>query len=226
MMGHDAQVTAAFAVGLSSAAGFAMSNALQHQAAGRVPESIHRALGLLLHLARQRLWLVATAVSFGAMLLHAVALRLGSLALVQPLMLVGVVLAVPLRAALERRLPDAVGDPRRVLDGGGPGSVRRLSRTHAVGMRRHSIPGGAAMVGVCLDGGRGVLSAPPVALPRTPWARAVGQPCSGLGAGLMFGVAAGLLKVIGAHGRSGRRPRPASERSSRCLVVAGCSAWQ
>ena len=36
-------------------------------------------------------------------MLHAVALQLGSIALVQPLMLAGVVLAVPVRAGLERK---------------------------------------------------------------------------------------------------------------------------
>ena len=38
-------------------------------------------------------------------MLHATALSWGSLAFVQPLLLVGLVLAIPVRAALERKLP-------------------------------------------------------------------------------------------------------------------------
>jgi hypothetical protein len=41
------------------------------------------------------------------MLLHAVALSLGAIALVQPLMLLEVVMAVAIRAALERKIPSA-----------------------------------------------------------------------------------------------------------------------
>ncbi len=92
-------------VALGSAAGFAASNALQHRVAGTVPAGVRHPLAVLAHLVRRRVWLFATLVSFTALVLHAVALRLGSLALVQPVMLVGVVLAVPLRAAMERALP-------------------------------------------------------------------------------------------------------------------------
>src|SRR5213592_596071 len=95
----------AVAAGLASATAFATSNALQHRAAGTVPPTVKRALAVLAHLARQPAWLMATCISFCALLLHAVALRIGSIALVQPLMLVGVVLAVPVRSAIEHTLP-------------------------------------------------------------------------------------------------------------------------
>src|SRR3954454_17780703 len=96
---------AAGAGGLASAGGFAVSNALQHRAAGKLPTTVNRALAVLRHLARQWIWLAATGISFCALLLHALALQIGSIALVQPLMLVGVVLAVPARAALEHKRP-------------------------------------------------------------------------------------------------------------------------
>src|SRR5690349_8382106 len=88
----------AVVVGLGSAGAFAASNAMQHRVAGTVPASARRASEVLGHLARQPGWVMATGVSTLAVALHATALRLGSLALVQPLMLVGVVLAVPVRA--------------------------------------------------------------------------------------------------------------------------------
>src|SRR3954462_3177672 len=99
------QAGVAVLVAIGSSAGFAVSNALQHRVAGTVPPARRRPLAVLGYLVHRRLWLLATAVSFTALLLHAAALRLGSIALVQPLMLVGVVLAVPLRAALERSRP-------------------------------------------------------------------------------------------------------------------------
>src|SRR4051794_13468632 len=101
--GH--RVVLAVAVATASALGFAVSNALQHRVAGSVPEGVDRSLAVLAHLARRRLWLFATSVSFTALTLHAVALHIGSIALVQPLMLVAVVLAVPLRAVLDHTRP-------------------------------------------------------------------------------------------------------------------------
>ena len=191
-MGLINQTAAACSVGLASAAGFATSNALQHRAAGHVPEKVKRALAVLAHLARQRIWLVATAVSFFAMLLHALALRMGSLALVQPLMLVGVVLAVPLRAAVEHKRPTR-------------SELQAVSVTVA----------GLALFVVCTNPSPSTRAVDPVVLACFVGAcvaaallvlRASRRPTLGpkhqatllgAGAGLMFGVTAGLLKTIG-----------------------------
>lgn len=99
-------LAAPLAVGLLSALGFAVANSMQHLVAGTVPPHVNRAGAVLRHLATRPRWLVATCCSFLAMVLHAWALHLGSITLVQPLMLVGVVLAVPLRAGLERKAPE------------------------------------------------------------------------------------------------------------------------
>jgi hypothetical protein len=91
-------------IALAAAGGFAVSTSLQHLAASRVDHSA-TATGLLVRLVTSRLWLLASMLGLVAFGLHAVALHLGSLALVQPLMLCGVVLAVPVRSAINRRLP-------------------------------------------------------------------------------------------------------------------------
>ena len=91
-------------IALAAASGFAVSTSLQHLAASRVHASAS-AVGLLLRLVRTPLWLLASALGLMSFALHALALHLGTLALVQPLMLCGVVLAVPVRAAVNRRLP-------------------------------------------------------------------------------------------------------------------------
>src|SRR5262245_1293721 len=99
LLSGDQRPQLAVALGLASASAFATSNALQHRVAGTLPPSVRRAHDVLRHLVTKPVWVGATLISFGAMVLHAVALRMGSIALVQPLMLVGVVLAVPARAA-------------------------------------------------------------------------------------------------------------------------------
>ena len=105
LLTSDVALEVPLAVGLLSATGFAVANALQHRVAGTVPLEVHRASAVLRYLARRPQWLAATGISCLAMVCHALALRLGSITLVQPLMLVGVVLAVPLRAAIERQRP-------------------------------------------------------------------------------------------------------------------------
>jgi glucose uptake protein GlcU len=184
------QSVAAFSVGITSAAGFATSNALQHRAAGRVPASVERARAVLAHLARQRIWLFATTISFGAMLLHALALRIGSLALVQPLMLAGVVLAVPLRAAVERKRPTA-------------SELQAVSVT-ASGLALFVVctnvaPSDATPAVTSLAEFIGCLGLMVLALRASRRAPDPKRQAAYLGvaAGLMFGVTAGLLKTVG-----------------------------
>jgi len=91
-------------IAMTAACGFAVSTSLQHRAASRVPQTAG-ALGLLRRLVSTPMWLLGSTLGLMAFSLHALALHLGALALVQPLMLCGVVLAVPVRAGLERRAP-------------------------------------------------------------------------------------------------------------------------
>jgi len=219
----DLQAGVAVLVALGSAAGFAFSNALQHRVAGTVPLHIRRPLRVLAHLVRRRLWLVATAVSFTALVLHAVALRLGSIALVQPLMLVGVVLAVPLRAALEHQRPSrdevrAVGVTSLGLGGflicanpapsGEPPDLRV-----AVGM----VAAGVAGTPVALR----LLTSPVAA--RGPRAHAC---LLGAAAGIMFGLTAGLLKLLGPAASSGPAPLGLLVTGLICAGVLGTALNQ
>jgi hypothetical protein len=191
----------AVAVGLASAGGFALSNAMQHRAAGTVPATVQRAFAVLTHLARQPLWVVATGISFCALLLHAVALQLGSIALVQPLMLAGVVLAVPVRAALERKLPRwcdvrAVGVTALGL------AAFILSARPRPSDGSPSITVVALFVLCCA-----VLGVSALRASRGPgWGDdRIRAALLGAGAGVMFGATAGLLKYVGAAATSGGR---------------------
>jgi hypothetical protein len=95
------------AVGLAllCAATFAVSTSVQHQAAEAAPESARGLLGLLGYLVRRPLWLLGQLLATCAFALHASALHAGPIAVVQPIVVSGIVWAVPARAAISRRLP-------------------------------------------------------------------------------------------------------------------------
>ena len=96
---------AAFTAALASATGFAVSTSLQHHAAGTAPESARSVLSFVRHLLSKRTWLAGQLLALASFGLHAVALRLGPMAQVQPIVVSGVVLAVPARAMMSRQLP-------------------------------------------------------------------------------------------------------------------------
>jgi drug/metabolite transporter (DMT)-like permease len=94
----------AIATALGSALGYALSSVTQHRAARSAGES-YRNVGLLLHLAAQPIWLVGLLLAAGSLVLHAVALKFGELSLVQPLLISGVLFALPVSVLLDRRRP-------------------------------------------------------------------------------------------------------------------------
>ncbi|MGL5808401.1 MAG: DMT family transporter [Nocardioides sp.] len=96
-------VTLAAGYALASAVGFAISMSLQHRATRDAPGTGPAAL--LRFLLRQPMWLLGALMGFVTLVLHALALNAGSLALVQPIVISGVVLAVIFRAALDRTVP-------------------------------------------------------------------------------------------------------------------------
>lgn len=96
------------------AATFAISSSVQHQAAEGAPESVQGLVGLLAYLVRRPMWLLGQFLATCAFALHASALHSGPIAVVQPIVVSGIVWAVPARAALSRRAPSA-NEVRAVL---------------------------------------------------------------------------------------------------------------
>lgn len=84
---------------LISALLFAVGTVLQQKAGMDVLAS-GTSSALLVRMARHRLWLVGIAFDIGGFVAQATALRLGQLAVVQPLLILSVVLALPLGARL------------------------------------------------------------------------------------------------------------------------------
>jgi drug/metabolite transporter (DMT)-like permease len=104
----------AVTLALLSAATFAISTSVQHQAAEKAPASVQSVLALLGYLVRRPLWLVGQLLATCAFALHASALNAGPIAVVQPIVVSGIVWAVPARAAISRRMP-ALTELRAVL---------------------------------------------------------------------------------------------------------------
>lgn len=90
------------AAAVSSAAVFGLSTSLQHREASQAPPGTP---ALVWHLLRQPLWLLGMSASVVALGLYALAVNTGALGLVQPILISGIVFALPIRAALDRTLP-------------------------------------------------------------------------------------------------------------------------
>lgn len=95
----------AVVLGLVSAAFFAFGASLEQHAAKQERETRTLDPRLILRLVRRPLWLFGWVPDAAGTVLQAVALNLGALALVEPLLLSGVFMALPMEAALERRRP-------------------------------------------------------------------------------------------------------------------------
>jgi drug/metabolite transporter (DMT)-like permease len=85
-------VIAALAAGCT----FAVGSVLQQSAAREAPPSVSMSWRLLVDLAHRRTWLIGIGCDVGSFALQALALAFGPLALVQPLLVTGLLFAVPL----------------------------------------------------------------------------------------------------------------------------------
>jgi hypothetical protein len=95
----------AVTLALLGAAMFAISSSIQHQAAESAPASAEGLVGLLNYLMRRPAWLLGQLLATCAFAFHASALHAGPIAVVQPIVVSGIVWAVPVRAAISRSMP-------------------------------------------------------------------------------------------------------------------------
>src|SRR4051794_37866447 len=173
----------------ASAAGFALSTSLQHRAAGRAPATTDGTHRLLAHLAGRPWWVVGQLVAIVSFGLHALALHLGTIVVVQPVVVSGIVLAVPVRAALARRLPARSELGTVALTATGLALFLAAARPSA----GHSSTNPWTSAGLT---GAGVLAA----IAATWWAgRCASKERAamwfGVASGLLFGLVAGLVKL-------------------------------
>jgi hypothetical protein len=175
---------------LCSAVTFAASTSAQHHAAENAPQETRGAFSLLLHLVKQPLWVTGQVLAVVGLALHAAALGLGSLSVVQPIVISGVVLAVPVRSALSRRWPW----PREMVAVGiaAVGLAAFLVASHPT--KGLSAPlQHPAMVITALAVVIAVLAGLASRLARHPTRRSF---LLGIASGVLFGAVAGLIKAV------------------------------
>jgi hypothetical protein len=179
----------AVTLALFSAATFAVSTSVQHQAAEKAPASAHSVLALLGYLVRRPLWLLGQFLATCAFALHASALHAGPIAVVQPIVVSGIVWAVPARAAISRRMP-SVTELRAVLVTAIGLAVFLVASDPTAGTEASLGAGTIALAGVCvLVAGAAEVSAQRVSERRRK------AFFLGVVGGVLFGLVAGFLKL-------------------------------
>jgi len=139
-------------------------------------------------LVRRPSWLVGLLLSMAAFGLHGLALSHGDLAVVQPVIVSGIVFGVLLRAALDRHLPKKSVLGWLVLTWGGLALFLAVRPPTATGQPQTSRAVTALLIGLVVAG--------------TAWAvahRSTGRRRGillGGAAGVLFGLVAGLLKMV------------------------------
>jgi hypothetical protein len=88
---------------IASAASYGLAAVLQHHAAIGEPPEMSVRVGLLVRLARRPMWLVGNALDGVGYLFQFLALRRGALPLVEPLLVLSLVFALPVAAWLDHR---------------------------------------------------------------------------------------------------------------------------
>lgn len=196
-----------------SAAGFALSTSLQHLTASGAPEATQATHRLLAHLVRRPWWVLGQLVAVAAFALHAIALHLGTLVVVQPVVVSGIVLAIPVRAALSRRLPSR----------GELGTVALTAAGLALFLVMARPAPGHLPAGQWPSVELSVLGAA-VAAAATWWA---GRCRTGDRAALWFGIASGVLfgLVAGLVKLTSTTLAAASAQSSGSHVLAVFGQW-
>ncbi len=178
------------AVGYAAVAAIclALASALQHQAASG-EEGYRGGLHLVWRLVQRRRWLIGLAVALAGALLHAAALRSGALVVVEPVLVMGVAVALPMRAMLERARPAAGQIAAAAMLAAGVALF--VLSAHPSGGQSAPDSGAAAVViaaGAVAAGLGSVIG-------LKARSGAVAGFALGLAAGILYGVIGGVLKA-------------------------------
>jgi drug/metabolite transporter (DMT)-like permease len=201
-------------IAFAAACGFALSTSIQHRAAATAPETTgQRRAGLLRYLITNPGWLLGVTVGAIAWGFHAWALKRGSIVVVQPVIVSGIVLSIPLRAALDRCLPSPKDMACVVITAVGLGVF--LVTANPTPGHPHPDPGAGEALTLA-----GVLAATVLIFAASRRRDQVRAFMLGTAAGVLFGLAAGLIKVVvGAF--DGSAPQHSLESWPLWALVAG-----
>lgn len=178
-----------YVLALGAALLFGIGSVVQQRSASQAPPNFSLSLRLLLWLVRQPLWLVGVATAVLGNLLSGSALAIGSVALVQPLLVTRLLFALPLAAAwMRQRIP------RRDL---------LAALAAALGLAAFIVAGrpqqldDASPSGLTWGIAIALIAIPAIALVSVARTLSVARkaPLLGAGAGLLFGLQAGLMQT-------------------------------
>ena len=176
-------------IALIAALCFALSTVAQHRAAASSPDATGLGVKLLWQLAHRPMWVLGLLAGLAGLALHAVALSAGPLAVVQPLLVSGMLFAIPASVLLEHRRPSTREWAYAAVVIAGLALF--LLAAHPSGGRDladQSVLGAMAVAGAALAGGA-------VLLTRGP-GRRHSAALLGLAAGISFGVVSALVKHV------------------------------
>ena len=161
---------------------------MQHRANQQVESSDTLGAGIMLRLLRRPLFLIATVIEVGGLGLQTIALGLGALVVVQPLLVLGLLLAVPLSAALDHRPllhGELIGAAMTVAGLGAFLTAARPSVGISTVDLAKALPIAGLLLAVTLSC---VLLSQRDGSHRGVWL--------GLASGALYGVSSGLIKVV------------------------------
>ncbi len=174
---------------LAAAFSFALGSALQQRVAGDSDPGEESHGSFFARIARRPSWLVGLLLSAVAFTLHAIALSRGDLALVQPVIVSGIVFAVVIRSALEHRLPDRSTLSWLIVTWAGLALFLAVRPETADSAPENGL--GAALVGA----GVGLVLLAMATAARVQATQLRGALLAGA-AGVLFGLVAGLVKLV------------------------------
>ncbi len=206
----------AVTLALMSAAAFAVSSSVQQKAAEGAPVTATGLVGLLGYLVRRPPWLIGQLLATCAFALHASALHAGPIAVVQPIVVSGIVWAVPARAAMSRRLP-SVTELRAVLITAVGLAVFLVASDPTAGSRA-SLGIGTAILVIA---GAAVAATANVVAGRVHGAPRRKAFFLGVVGGVLFGLVAGLLKLSRQQLNDGGLGAMLTAWSTYALLLAG-----
>ncbi|MEV5536413.1 DMT family transporter [Saccharopolyspora shandongensis] len=196
------------------AASFGLASAIQHRVTKQVPEVRTLSPRMLFDLVRKPIWVLSIGTVLIGLSLQVVALAFGPLVLVQPLLVTSVLFGAGFAALLAHRKMDLV------LALGGLACVGGLSAFLVLG--RPSGQGteftGASILPLALALGLLVV----LALVTARWLPGeVGVIGMAVATGVLYGVTAGLIKVVAGQFRSGGLAEPFQHWTLYAVCVIG-----
>lgn len=173
-----------------AAAGFGLASVAQQRATKSVPLSPTLSPRLLAALWHRPVWLLGLVATVLALAMQLVALAFGPIAVVQPLLVTGVAFAAAFAAVLARRRPDPLVLLGALLAAAGLAAFLLLARPVAEGSGQHALGSGLPLT----------IALAVVVVGCLGYAARVRHPSRvlalALATGVLYGVTAGLMKVV------------------------------